>query len=143
MDKKTEEITHDDINPDSEILFTMNVDKQDFNIVVDKDTLEVKTSDAKNIEISESPVNTTDSQNIEIPTKAKKLEIEKLTDAEVLTQTEKPAEAKVITQSEKPTETVNKEETIDGNKEEIIKAIGQKSVERKVITKSSTSTTDF
>lgn len=88
----------------------MNVDTQDINIVVDKETVEVKATDAKNSEISKSPAHNADSQKIEIlaqakqpeteiPTKAKvtdteKMDTEKLAYAEVLTQTE---EAKVIT----------------------------------------------
>ncbi|XP_059076522.1 uncharacterized protein LOC131028819 [Cryptomeria japonica] len=46
--------------------------KQDFNIVMDKETLEVKTTDGTNIGISESAVNTVDSQNIEKPTEVEK-----------------------------------------------------------------------
>lgn len=69
-----EEMTQDDTNPDSNILFTMNVDTWDFNIVMDKETSEVKQTEATNIEISESPVNTIDSQNIEIPFEVKEID---------------------------------------------------------------------
>lgn len=60
-DKENEKVTHDDTNPDYKILFTMNVDTQDINIVVDKETAEVKAADTKNSEISESPTHTVDS----------------------------------------------------------------------------------
>lgn len=70
----------------------MNVDTQDFNIVMDKEIAEVKIADAINIRISESPVNTIDSQNIEIPAEVEKPDtipdatqpnIEKLVEAKV------------------------------------------------------------
>lgn len=40
--EKVEEMTRVDTNPESYILFTMNVDTQDFNIVMDKETTEVR-----------------------------------------------------------------------------------------------------
>lgn len=44
--------THEDTNPKSEILFTMNIDTQEVNIVVDKDSTEAKNnvSNTKKIE---------------------------------------------------------------------------------------------
>lgn len=60
-EEKAEEITRDDTNPEYEVLFIMNVDTQDFNIVMDKESAEVKETDVASIEISESPINTVDS----------------------------------------------------------------------------------
>lgn len=40
--EKAEEMTQDDTNPESNILFTINVDTQDFNFVMDKETTKVK-----------------------------------------------------------------------------------------------------
>lgn len=70
-EEKSEEVTKDDINPESNILFTMKVDTQDINIVLDKETTEVKKVEATNDVIFESPVNTVDSQlNTGIPVEA-------------------------------------------------------------------------
>lgn len=41
--------THEDTNPKSKILFTMNIDTQEVNIVVDKDSTEVKNDNTRNI----------------------------------------------------------------------------------------------
>ncbi|XP_059077915.1 uncharacterized protein LOC131876511 [Cryptomeria japonica] len=108
-----EDVTVDNTNPDSEILFSMNVDKQDINIVVDKETTEVKAVHGEN--------------NTETPTKDKG------------NNTKKQFEAEVHVETKKLAENVNKEESIVGNKEEIIKVIGEVSVERKAIAELSTS----
>lgn len=122
-EEKAEEITQDDTNPNSNILFTMNVDTQDFNIVMDKETTQVKQTKASNIEIFESLVNTIDSQNIEIPAEVKETDttpdatqqyIEKLVEEEIEEQTkaEKGQEQSIA----EPT--VNKAESKDDSKVE-------------------------
>lgn len=63
-------ITHDDTNPKSEILFTMNVDTQEVNIIVDKDNLEVKLDNIDSGNMAEQPVETI---KAEIPTQIEKL----------------------------------------------------------------------
>ncbi|XP_059067556.1 uncharacterized protein LOC131032421 [Cryptomeria japonica] len=79
----------------------MNVDTQDFNIVMEKETIEVKQTDAANIEISESPVNTVDSHNIEIPTQVEKPDtIQDATQSNIEKPTEAQAKAEVKTQTE-------------------------------------------
>ncbi|XP_059073527.1 uncharacterized protein LOC131874257 [Cryptomeria japonica] len=62
LEEKAKEMTRDGINLESTILFTMNVDTQDLNIVLDKETTEVKRVEATNIEISTSSINIVDSQ---------------------------------------------------------------------------------
>lgn len=135
--EKVEEITKDDTNPESDILFTMNVDTQEFNIVLDKETTEVKKAKTTNIEIFESPVNTIDSQqnieilaevkkpetipddtllNIEIPTEAQAKAHEQSVAELVVNKANSKDENKVEKQSQHKEETVNKEEVKDGNK---------------------------
>ncbi|XP_059078109.1 uncharacterized protein LOC131876675 [Cryptomeria japonica] len=72
-------------------------------------------------------------------TNTEQSESEKPTVEEALVQTEKSKE-EVQTQIEEPVEIVSKVEAIDGNKEQIVKVIGQASVERKPIAEASTST---
>lgn len=62
----TKGITHDDTNPKSKILFTMSVDTQYINIVVDKETTEVKADDVKDKKVSEILAHTVNSQETEI-----------------------------------------------------------------------------
>lgn len=62
-------ITHDDTNPKSEILFTMNMDTQEVNNVVDKDNTEVKNDIADSGNIVEQPTD-----NVEVEMKIKKIE---------------------------------------------------------------------
>lgn len=42
-EEKAEEMMRDETNPESDIIFTMNVDSQDFNIVMDKETSQPST----------------------------------------------------------------------------------------------------
>lgn len=58
----TEGISHDDTNPELEILFTMNVDTQEVNIVVDKDNSEFKSDNIDNSNIAEEPVQTIETE---------------------------------------------------------------------------------
>lgn len=68
LDMDTNSMTHDDTNPESEILFTMNVDTHNINIMVDKETIEVKEDDLKDNKVSKIPTHIVDSHEIEIPT---------------------------------------------------------------------------
>lgn len=136
----------------------MNVDRQDINIVVDKEIAEVKADDVKDGKISEIPAHTIDSQKTEIPAQAEKPKTEKPIEdkvtntkqpksekpivEEVLLQIEK-LKAEVQTQIEEPKENVSKEEATDGNKEEIVKVTGQVFVERKPLAEPSMSIGEF
>lgn len=55
----------------------MNVDTQEVNIVVDKETLEVKANSVEESKISEKPAQTIDSQETEILAQVEQLETEK------------------------------------------------------------------
>lgn len=108
----------------------MNVDTQDFNNVMDKETTEVKKIDTANIEISESPVNTVESQIIEIPTQVEKLDtildatqpnIEKLTEAQ--------EEVEVKTQT-KPTNVDNQQKVEKSTKKEPEQSIAEPTVSK-------------
>lgn len=106
-DMGTEDVILDNTNPDSEILFSMNVDKQNINIVVDKETAEVKAYDVKNSKVSEILAHTIDSQKIEILAQDKEPKTEKHAEDKG-TNTEKPSKEKVQTQIETPKENVSK-----------------------------------
>ncbi|XP_057846673.2 uncharacterized protein LOC131056339 [Cryptomeria japonica] len=56
IEEKSEEVKVDDIDPKSNILFTMNIDTQDINIVLDKEIAEEKKFESVNVEKFESPV---------------------------------------------------------------------------------------
>lgn len=88
----TEDVTLDNTNPDSAILFSMNIDKQNINIVVDKETTKVKADDVKVSKVFEIPMHTIDSQKTKITIEDKELEIEKLAEDKD-TNTEKPSKA--------------------------------------------------
>lgn len=75
-----EGLTHDDTNPKYKILFIMNVDTQEVNIVVDKESAEVKVDSVENNKNSEKPTHTVDSQNTEIPAQTEQPETEKPTE---------------------------------------------------------------
>lgn len=126
-EKISEEVKTNNVDSKSDILFTMNVDTQDINNVLDKEIAEEKKFEALNVEKLESPVKTIDTQqNIEIP-----VGIEK-------EQEQKQSEPKVNKNEDK---SENKEEKVD--KEEV-KVSGE---EKKVIvepsTPPSTSTMDY
>lgn len=61
----TLKVSHDDTNTESKILFTMNVDTQEVNIVVDKDTTEVKDD---NVDSGNIVVKLVETVEVEIPT---------------------------------------------------------------------------
>ncbi|XP_059066379.1 uncharacterized protein LOC131857696 [Cryptomeria japonica] len=101
-EKISEEVKTDNVDSESDILFTMNVDTQGINIVLDKETAKEKKFDAINVEKPESPVKNIDNQqNIEIPA-GKEKEQEQ-------TQLE-PTVNKNEDKSEKKEEKVDKEE---------------------------------
>lgn len=124
-EEKVEEVTKDDINSELDIIFTMNVDTQDFNIVMEKETTKVKKSESipndtqLNTEIlaeaeAENGIETGHEQNIFEPTDSK-------------------VESKVIeNKSENKEEIMDKEEVKDGSKEvEVVKVTVQTSGEEK------------
>ncbi|XP_059066665.1 uncharacterized protein LOC131857899 [Cryptomeria japonica] len=139
-EEKIEEVNTENIDPESNILFTMNVVTQDINVIIDKssENVEEKKTEATNIEIFEPPVNTLDSQNIMETTEVKKTDtisdatppnIEKLEEAQA--EAEEKAKTKHINvdiqkKVEKPVEkepeqsiaepTVNKTESKDDSK---------------------------
>lgn len=114
----------------------MNVDTQDINVIIDKSSknVEENKSEATNIEISESPVDTIDSQqNIEKLIE-EKVEVEEEVEAQtkigkgqeqsiaestvskVESKDDSKVENKIETQSDHKEVTVNKEEVNDGSK---------------------------
>lgn len=107
----TEGVTHDDTNLESKILFTMNVDTQEVNIVVDKDNTEVKVDNVDSGNISKKPIEIVE---VEIPIQTKQpLEVEKPTEGidastrppkielPIAELTKKPTEVEVHTMLEK------------------------------------------
>ncbi|XP_057840184.2 uncharacterized protein LOC131050066 [Cryptomeria japonica] len=108
---KSEEVKEDNVDPESDILFTMNFDTQDINIVLDKETVEENKAEATNVEISESPVNIVDNQqNIGIPEEAEKEQEQNVSE---LAGNENKNENK----NENTEEKADKEEVKDGSKE--------------------------
>lgn len=83
---KNVDTTHEDTNPESEILFTMNIDTQEVNIIVDKDITKIKNNIANNENIAEQPI-----ENIEVG-----IQIEQ---AEQIVHTEKPLDNGINTGS--------------------------------------------
>lgn len=68
-EEDSKEVKADDIDLESNILFTMNVDTQDINIVLDKEIVEENKSKSANVEKPESPLKVVDTQqNVEIQT---------------------------------------------------------------------------
>lgn len=120
-EEKVEEMTRDDINPESAILFTMNVDTQDFNIVMDKETTEVKKP--KTIP-NYTQLNTKILGEAQVEAVVEKGQEQSVAEPTVSKEDSKD-ERKVEKQSEHKKETANKDEVKDGNKiEEVVKESG-------------------
>ncbi|XP_059070449.1 uncharacterized protein LOC131860101 [Cryptomeria japonica] len=127
-EEKVGEETKDDIDLESEIIFTMNVDTEDFNIVMDKETTEVKKSETipddtqLNIEIlieaeAKTETGTRNEQSISEPTDIK-------------------TDRKVENKNKNKEGTMDKEEVKNGSKE--AETVKESREEEKKIAESST-----
>ncbi|XP_059064685.1 uncharacterized protein LOC131856779 [Cryptomeria japonica] len=94
-EEKTKEVNTENIDSESNILFTMNVDTHDINVIINKysENVEEKKTEATTIEISESSINTVDSQqNIE---KLIEAQVEAKVEVEAQTETGKGQEQSI------------------------------------------------